>query len=173
MFINLINQRKWTIFFLMGGLLIGAGLNSGCSRQAEVAVNIPKLAGKSPEEVEKVIGKPTGCQEFTNKYQRVPGNYCEYKTENTAPLVSPSGLTIRFNNNQAKNFVVDLKYPTDSEKEALTAVGIDAKDNPATFSNPTAATWRGKLNGISFTDLIVLKQGPDRKKFTTISADIE
>jgi hypothetical protein len=134
-------------------------------------VDIPQLIGKSPAELEKALGKPVAVTKLTDDPEMMPGEYRDYKIENTTGNVTQAGLMVRFHKGQAVHFTLDLPSLTDTPEEALLMAGIDVKGVPAKTRAPLADRWTGSFNGIVFKDVAALKMGPGGKKYSTVQVE--
>lgn len=134
-------------------------------------VDIPRLMGRSPAELDKVLGKPAAVTKITDDPDMMPGEYRDYKIENTTGSVTQEGLMVRFYRGQAIHFTLDLPTPTDTPEEALLAAGIDVKGADSKIKAPLAERWAGNFNGVEFKDLAALKMDSGGKKYSTVQAE--
>ena len=174
------------VFFIWLGLILGctnnsnrlnsqppANSNSQVSSQPAIkpVVNIPQLIGKSPTELDKVLGKPAAVTKITNDPEMMPGEYRDYKIENTTGNVTQEGLMVRFHKGQAVHFTFDLPRLTDTPEEALLMAGINVKGTAAKIKAPLADRWTGNFNGVDFKDVAALKMDSGGKKYSTVQAE--
>lgn len=150
-----------------------ANINSQAPRQpaTKPVVDIPQLMGKPSAELEKVLGKPAAVTKITDDPDMMPGEYRDYKIENTTGNVTQEGLMVRFYKGQAVHFTFDLPVPTDTPEEALSMAGIDVKGAAAKIKAPLAERWAGNFNGVEFKDVAALKMDFGGKKYSTVQAE--
>jgi hypothetical protein len=173
-------------------LLVLCGLVSGCtnnknrlnsqqpansntpvsSRAAtKPVVDIPRLIGKSPAELEKVLGKSVGLTKITDDPELMPGEYRDYKIANSPGQLTPEGLMVRFHKGKAVHFTLDLPGPTDTPEEALLLAGIDVKGTEAGIKAPRADRWSGYFNGLYFKDIAALRMFSGGNKYGCVQAE--
>jgi hypothetical protein len=138
---------------------------------AKPVVDIPQLMGKSPAELDKVLGKPAAVTKITDDPDMMPGEYQDYKIKNTTPSVTQEGLVVRFHKGKAVHFTFDLPAPTDTREEALSVAGIDVKGAAAKIKAPLAERWSGNFDGVEFKDVAALKMDSGGKKYSTVQAE--
>lgn len=75
-----------------------ANTNNQAARQPATKpfINIPQLIGKSPAELDKVLSKAAAITKITDDPDMMPGEYRDYKVENTTGNVTQEGLMVRF-----------------------------------------------------------------------------
>jgi hypothetical protein len=150
-----------------------ANLDSQAARQpaANPVVDIPRLMGKSPAELDKVLGKPAAVTRITDDPDLMPGEYRDYKVENSTGNVTQEGLMVRFYKGQAVHFTFDLPVPTDTPEEALAVAGIDVKGAAPKIKAPLAERWAGNFNGVEFKDVAALKMESGGKRYSSVQAE--
>ncbi|HEX7318608.1 MAG TPA: hypothetical protein VF297_32165 [Pyrinomonadaceae bacterium] len=185
-------QRKPAVFNLIFLFTIWLGLILGCANTGNQSdsqrsvnsnsgkpsqpaiksvVDIPQLVGRAPAELDKVLGKPVAVTKITNDPEMMPGEYRDYKIENTTGNVTQEGLMVRFYQGQAIHFTFDLPSPADTPEEALLMAGIDVKGAAAKIKAPLADRWAGNFNGVEFKDVAALKMDSGGKKYSTVQAE--
>ncbi len=115
-------------------------------------IDIPKLAGKSPDAIDAALGKPSTVTPITSSAAQMPGEFRAYKVGENREV-----LTIRFFRGRAVHFTFDLPQVTETPNEALRLVGIDVDDTQPTIKAPMAVRWSGSFGGIEFKDVAALK----------------
>lgn len=144
--------------------------NSNVKATIKPIIDIPQLIGKSPTQLEKVLGKPATITK-TNDPDMVPGEYRDYKIDNALNKLTQEGLMVRFYKGQAVHFSLDLPRLADTPEEALLMAGIDVKGALANIKAPRAVRWTGNFNGIQFKDVAALKLDTDSSKYSTVQAE--
>jgi len=137
----------------------------------KLVVDIPQLISKSPAELEKVLGKPTRITQITNDPEMMPGEYRDYRIENSIGTLTEDGLWVRFHKGKADHFTVDLPHLADTSEAALLMVGIDVQGAVPNVKAPLADRWTGKFNMIDFKDVAALKMEAGSKKYSTVQAE--
>lgn len=130
-------------------------------------VDVPKLANKSPEEIDKVLGKPDEVRKIT---EQMPGEYRLYKSVNY-----PKGLAVRFYQNKAIRFNLILSEAFPTSKEALLkSFGIDVgKLAPTKEKNePLTEIFKGTFGGVKFSKVSAKRQ-ENGDGFIFVLADVE
>jgi hypothetical protein len=135
-------------------------------------VDIPQLVSKSSAELDKVLGRPIRITKITNDPEMMPGEYRDYKIDNSIGALTEDGLWVRFHRGKADHFTVDLPHLTDTPEEALLMVGIDVKGAAAKIKAPLADRWTGNFNGIDFKDVAALKMDAGGKKYSSVQAEV-
>jgi len=138
----------------------------------KAVLDIPGLIGKSPRELEKVVGSPVRVTPITNDPDMMPGEYRDYKIANTLGTMTVDGLWVRFYKGVAHHITFDLPKVTDTPQEALLMAGIDVGAATARIKAPAADRWTGNFNGINFKDVAALKLDSDMRKYSTVQAEL-
>lgn len=131
-------------------------------------IDVPRLAGKSAEELDKVLGKPEKITPATAR-KEVPGEYRLYKIEG-----NPKGLSVRFYRNKAVRFNLILEKPFASAKDALLETfNIDVKSISPTVdkTEPLSQKWQGEFGGVRFATVYAKKDTPNGQ-FVMVHAEI-
>lgn len=116
-------------------------------------VDVPKLAGKSMAEVDKILGKPQRTKQIKDP---LAGEYREYKIPN-----HPKGLAIRFYGDRATSFNLILSQTFPTSKTALReAFGVDVGDAPPKIDpkEPLSEVWQGTFNGVRFSKIYAKRE---------------
>jgi hypothetical protein len=114
-------------------------------------VDVPKLANKPADELDKIFGKPE-----ESKKQKDGGEYRLYKIANQS-----KGLAVRFYGGKAKNFNLILEKPLPTSKDALKqAFGIDVGNAAPTkdAKEPLTEKYQGTFGGVKFTKVSAKRQ---------------
>jgi hypothetical protein len=125
--------------------------------ESVITIDVPKLAHKSAEEVDKILGPPF---EIKNINEQMPGEFRLYKFPNY-----PKGLAVRFVQNKAVSFNLILSKPLASSKEALKQVfNIDVgAAAPARDKNePLTEKWQGTFSGVKFGKVAAKRENESR-----------
>ena len=131
-------------------------------------IDVPRLAGKTSEEIDKTLGKPEKITPATVA-RETPGEYRLYKIEG-----NPKGLSVRFYKNKAVRFNLILEKPFASAPEALLKTfNIDVKNSaPAVEkSEPLSQKWQGEFGGVRFATVYAKKDRPNGQ-FVMVHAEI-
>ena len=131
-------------------------------------IDVPRLAGKSAEELDKIIGKPEKITPATAR-KEIPGEYRLYKIEG-----NPKGLSVRFYKDKAVRFNLILEKPFASAKDALLETfTIDVKNIPPTVdkAEPLSQKWQGEFGGVRFATVYAKKDTPNGQ-FVMVHAEI-
>lgn len=160
---------------LLGGLLLLSALSTNLGKAMKIETkpifDIPSMAGKSPSEIEKVLGKPKVKTPITRSPEQMPGEFREYKIKGSQLNLTVYGLMVRYYQERAVHFSLDLTTSTDSAEEALAMAGIDTKGSSPTIKAPMATRWKNvSFNGVTFKDIAVLLRDG---KFATVQATLE
>ena len=129
-----------------------------------IPIDVPKLAGKSPAELDDFFGAPQESATLENG-----GGYRLYKIAGQT-----KGLAVRFYGGRAKSFNLISDKPYATSKEAVRQVfnidvgnsvpGKDAKE-------PLTEMFRGTFGGVRFAKLSAKKQA-DGKGFIFVLAEV-
>jgi len=114
-------------------------------------IEVPKLANKSADEIDKIFGAPAEAKDIENG-----GKFRLYKSPEY-----PKGLAIRFYGGRAKSFNLLLEKPAANSKEAiLKNLGIDVGNAVPTkdAKEPLTEIFQGTFGGVKFTKISVKKQ---------------
>ena len=136
--------------------------------ESATKADVPQLAGKSAEELDKILGKPEKITPATVQ-KEMPGEYRLYKLEG-----NPKGLSVRFYRGRAVRFNLILEKPFASAKAALLETfDIDVKNIPPTIekSEPLSQKWQGEFGGVRFATVYAKKDKPDGQ-FVMVHAEI-
>ena len=133
-------------------------------------VDIPQLIGKSQSDLDKALGKPSAITRITDDPDMMPGEFRDYRIENTTGKVTQYGLMVRFHKGKAVHFTFDLPRLTDTPEQALLIAGINVEGTPK-IKAPLADRWTGNFNGIDFKDVAALKMDSDGKRYSTVQAE--
>ena len=131
-------------------------------------IDVPKLAGKTAEELDKMLGKPEKITPATAA-KEIPGEYRLYKIED-----NPKGLSVRFYKGKAVRFNLILAKPFASAADALRETfNIDVKNIPPTVEKgePLSRKWQGEFGGVRFATVYAKKDKPDGQ-FVMVHAEI-
>lgn len=135
-------------------------------------VNIPALAGKTPPEVDAVLGVPAEVTLITNDPTQDPGEYRDYRIAGVKDGVTTHGLMVRFNDGQAVHFTLDLPDPQESAETALLRAGIDVRNSRPTVTALAAKSWAGIFGGVYFKDVAAVKADRGFSNYTTVQANL-
>jgi len=136
--------------------------------ESKAKIDVPQLAGKSPEELDKILGKPEKITPATVA-KETPGEYRLYKTEG-----NPKGLSVRFYRGKAVRFNIILEKSFAAAKDALLETfNIDVKNIPPTIekAEPLSQKWQGEFGGVRFTTVYAKKDKPNGQ-FVMVHAEI-
>lgn len=127
-------------------------------------IDVPKFAGKSSQELDKVFGTP----EKSNSVQK-DHEFRLYKIAG-----QPEGLVVWFYGGRAKSFNLVLEKPVSTSKEALKLyfnidVGNSAPVKDA--KEPLTEKYKGTFNGVKFGKVSAKKQA-DGKGFIFVLAEL-
>lgn len=117
------------------------------------AVDVPRLAGSSTAQLDKILGKPEIVKSIADPS---PGEYRVYKIPN-----HPNGLAVRFYGDKALNFNLILSKPLPTAKEALQEIfGIDVGNAPPKINprEPLSEVWQGTFNGVRFVKVYAKRE---------------
>jgi len=131
-------------------------------------IDVPRLAGKGAEELDKTLGKPEKITPATVA-REMPGEYRLYKTEG-----NPKGLSVRFYKDKAVRFNLILEKPFASAREALLETfNIDVKDAAPTIekNEPLSQKWQGEFSGVKFAT-VYAKKDKAGGQFMMVHAEI-
>jgi hypothetical protein len=126
----------------------------GHSLETKPLLDIPALALKSPEQVEKVVGKHRHKEEATSP-ENSPGELRTYNLK----TVPKAGLTVRYRYSQAVSITVDFleDSPLRNDPEALPELfGFDATEMKIEHRNRFAIRWSGEYRGVKWKQLSIL-----------------
>lgn len=138
--------------------------------EVKPVLDIPSLAGKSPAELEKVLGKSKVKTPITNYPEQMPGEFRDYRIKSSQINLTLYGLMVRYYQGRAVSFTLDLPNPTASPEEALAVAGIGTKGISPTIKAPMATRWKDvSFNGVAFEDVAVLIHDG---KFATVQAKL-
>jgi hypothetical protein len=118
-------------------------------------VDVPRLAGKTPEEFERIFGQAIEVKPL--KEARAD----EFRVYRTP--MHPKNLAVRFLRRRAINFALILsrKFPT--AQAALREVfNIDVKDAPPRFETDQnlSEVWQGTFQGVRFQKIYAKRERP-------------
>jgi hypothetical protein len=116
-----------------------------------IPVNVPKLAGKSPAELNEIFGAP---QKFSSTV-----NFNEYRLYKIAG--QSKGLAVRFERGKAWSFNLILDSPLPTSKEALKrAFNIDVGNFAPVkdAKEPLSEKYQGTFGGVKFKKVSAKKQ---------------
>lgn len=121
---------------------------------AKPVVNMPAIANKTPEEVEKIVGKHIRIVPITSYPDQMPGEYRNYDL----PEMKDS-LTVRFYKGKAVFItfnVPDDKQP-DTAEELAKMSGFDVSGKSADHPIPATSIWSGKFGDAEFVKVTTTK----------------
>ena len=136
--------------------------------ESAIKIDVPQLAGKSSEELDKALGIPEKITPAAIA-KEIPGEYRLYKIAG-----NPKGLSVRFYKNKAVRFNLILEKPFASARDALLETfNIDVQNAPPTVekSEPLSQKWRGEFGGVRFATVYAKKDQPDGR-FVMVHAEI-
>jgi hypothetical protein len=125
-------------------------------------VDLAKLIGKKPVEIESILGKP-----LENKEK---GAFQLYKLAD-----EPKGLAVRFLGGRAVNFnLISSKSFATSQEAILKSFGIDVGKIPPirNANEPLTERFQGMFNGIKF-DKISAKKDEKTNQFIFVLAEVK
>lgn len=131
-------------------------------------IDVPKLAGKTAEELDQVFGKPEKITPATVA-KEMPGEYRLYKISGNS-----KGLSVRFYRGKAVRFNLILEKPFASAQDALRQTfNIDVKNAPPTVekNEPLSQKWQGGFGGVRFAT-VYAKKDTANGKFVMVHAEI-
>jgi hypothetical protein len=123
-----------------------------------VKADVPRLAGKTAAEIDKILGKPDKITPATIA-REMPGEYRLYKIAG-----NPKGLSVRFYKGKAVRFNLILGNPFASAREALLETfNIDVKNSAPTVdkNEPLSEKWQGTFGGVRFATVYAKKDKQD------------
>lgn len=177
---------KFSALFLIGLLLLGcqkavepktanapnakppANENSIPKPESESRIDVPRLAGKTAEELDKVLGAPEKITPAVVA-KEMPGEYRLYKISGNA-----KGLSVRFYRNRAVRFNLILEKPFASASDALRqAFNIDTKNIAPTVdkNEPLSQKWQGEFGGVKFAT-VYAKKDRANGQFVMVHAEL-
>jgi hypothetical protein len=119
----------------------------------QAVVDVPRLAGKSTFEVDKILGRP----EIVKLIKKpAAGEYRVYQIPNHA-----KGLAVRFYGDKAIDFNLILSEPLPTSKQTLKDIfGIDVGNAPFKIDSkePLSEVWRGTFNGVRFAKIYAKRE---------------
>ena len=135
-------------------------------------VSIPALAGKTPPEVDAILGTPAEVTPIENDPTQEPGEYRDYRVAGVRNGVTSHGLMVLFNDGRAVHFTLDLPAPQESAETALLMAGIDVRNSQPTVTTIAAKRWAGVFAGVYFKDVAAVKADRDFSNYTTVQANL-
>lgn len=129
-------------------------------------VDLPKLAGKSVAEIDKILGEPKESKQIKDP---TAGEYRVYQIPN-----HPKGLAIRFYGNRATSFNLILSQSLPTSKQTLKdAFGIEVGNLQPRIDpkEPLSEVWRGEFSGVKFAK-IYAKRERENGGFIFVLAEI-
>jgi hypothetical protein len=135
-------------------------------------VDIPKLIGKTPAELDSALGRPAEVTKITNNREMMPGEYRDYEVPGSARAATSHGLMVRFYKGRAVLITYDLPAPTSSPEDALRLAGIEPGSAKPSVVAPMAQRWSGTFNGVNFGDAAALMAGLNSRQYTTVQAEL-
>jgi hypothetical protein len=136
--------------------------------ESKVKIDVPQMAGKPAEELDKILGKPEKITPATVQ-KEMPGEYRLYKIES-----NPKGLSVRFYRGKAVRFNLILGKPFAAAKDALLETfNIDVRNVPPANdkAEPLSQKWQGEFGGVRFATVYAKKDKPDGQ-FVMVHAEI-
>jgi hypothetical protein len=128
-------------------------------------VDIPKIANKSPKELDAIFGKPKEA-----KKTAANGEYRLYNLPN-----EPKGLAVRFLDGRALNFNLILSKSFATSQEALLkGFGINVGGVSATknVNEPLSEKFQGKFNDVKF-EKVSARRDEKGNDFVFVLAEVE
>lgn len=128
---------------------------------SDVIIDVPKLVGKKPNELDEMLGKAKTVSEG--------GAYRLYILPN-----EPKGLAIRFLSGRAVNFnLITSKSFATSKEALLKGFGIDTGTIPPTrnANQPLTEKYQGMFNGIKF-DKVSAKKDEKTNQYIFVFAEV-
>ncbi len=136
--------------------------------QTAVAIDVSKLAYKSPAEFEQIFGKAVEVKAVKGDARQMPGEYRLYQTPN-----HPQGLSVHFYNGQALIFNLVLGEAQKSPGEALLKYfAIDVGKAAPVEKTQFLEKWRGKFNGVNFVTVYAMKERVEREDYKLLHAEV-
>lgn len=132
------------------------------------AVNIPELAGKSPEDFEKALGKATQVTPITNTPEEMPGEFRHYQLEGVTET-----LQVRFYKGRsvAFNLTVQKEKQTRTPEELAKMAGFDMTGNRGERASAYAQKWSGEFGGARFKEIIAVKTSTEGYHVLTVKVE--
>lgn len=132
-----------------------------------ISLNLPALIDKTPQEVEKIVGKPKIIYPIENSSSTKIGegrrydlttlenNDTESKKPSTSNMTDDYILTVDYY--QGKSVYLYAHFPVQREEplEFGRRCGFDLKNKTPVETKPGIIRWSGELNGISFLNVIL------------------
>ena len=123
-------------------------------KSGEPQLQITQVAGKSPDDVQRILGKATEVTPITNSSEDMPGEYRDYKSGRLR-------VTVQFFRGHAIGAAIDIDDPpAKSSSEALRLVGLSSSELTKTFETAEnariklhAIRWRGIVDGVEIEDV--------------------
>ena len=138
------------------------------SAQSAVAIDIPKMAYKSPAEFERIFGKAVEIKAVKGDNKQLPGEYRLYQTPN-----HPQGLSVHFYNNQALIFNLVLGEAQKSPSEALSKYfAIDVGKIAPVEKTQFLEKWQGTFNSVKFVSVYAMKERIEREDYKLLHAEV-
>ncbi len=132
---------------------------------SQVIVDVPKIANKSPKELDAIFGKPK-----ETKKTAAAGEYRLYNLPNET-----KGLAVRFLDGRALSFNLILSKPFATSQEALLeGFGINV-GNVSPIKNagePLSERFQGKFNDVKF-EKVSAKRQETGKGFIFVLAEVD
>ncbi|MCB1024890.1 MAG: hypothetical protein KDB79_10895 [Acidobacteria bacterium] len=130
-------------------------------------VDVPKLANRSADELDKLLGLPVKVTKIEDQPNLMPGEYREYYMP-----AHPKGLSVRFYKDQAKRFNLLLGNPESSAERSLREIfNIDVGELQKADGDSLSETWKGRSGGLTF-ETAYAKRGTTGGKFVMLHAEI-
>jgi len=135
---------------------------SATSRKAKVGAQfrITEIAGKTPQDVQRLLGRPTVVTPITNDAKDMPGEYRDYKHGRFT-------VVVQFFRGRAIAASMDIDDPpARTPAEALSFLGLSPSDLTQTFETPKDSPitfrvirWRGTVDEVQVEDVSATKSG--------------
>jgi len=116
-----------------------------------VTIDIPRLAGKSQQEVKKVLGKPVAVDKLNPTDTTGEISY-DYKFDNASAFIN-------FKNGKANYFHFYSKNEYETVFELADLVGANLRGVVPVSSNPAQITYSGNIGGYTFEEVRALVDG--------------
>ena len=132
----------------------------------KAAVNIPAIWNKSPEEVEKLVGRHLKITPITGSPDQMPGEYRNYDLPGM-----DDALNLRFYKGKVAHITVNIPDDSQLKSDVDTAkmVGLDVSDKPVKNPIKQTSIWTGNFG--EATNLKITTTSGNRTAYFVITAE--
>jgi hypothetical protein len=145
-------------------------------KEAQLVLDIPRLANQPPSAFESLLGKPTEITKITGRREHAPGEFRDYKIPGVASNRSTrDGLMVRFYKGKAVMFMLDLPRTVTTAKEAFAMAGINIGNRRPDVTALAAEVWNNVIiNGKTYKNVkAVSVKAIQRGSYDLVQVEIE